>query len=350
MSVDVLANTSIKNNLTSSEQLRYWRNSVLMSGRGTVSDNQIKDILDKTLENTTIKRACCLGGVSATEPNTFAVRVRIPIPKDFTTPLPDVNKKFGFIDKIVNVPASLCTDLPNAGNPVTYKKPARSDTTYNRPCDDFYKLYCANMLAFYIDEHQAVYPGKKIDSELFAKDYKPECACFNLNSDFPPNVPLSPRCLQYTGCSNDFYDQGIAYLDFRSRERCPENITICSQVIDLSNTNVGGNINISAELKNTCGNQPGWNSAGGPGGGPGTGQPGQPAQPGQPGQPGQPAQPGQPGQPGKPGTKPEDVLYEKYAGYELWKWMLIGFFILLLICCCSSSGIYASRKKSRPQP
>ena len=255
---DALIDTSIKNNLTNPQQLRYWRNSILMAGRNIRDDNIARDILDRTLSNTTVKRACCLGAASSTDPRSFAVQVRIPIPRDFND-LSDTNRDFGFIDKIVNVPRTMCDSLQDStGNNVRYARPNRSDTTYSRPCDDFYKLYCENMLAFYVDEYKRAHPGQKIDSELFATEYKPECACFNVNSDFPPNVPLSPRCLQYAGCRNDLSDQGLVYLDFRSRDRCPENITICSQVIDLSNTTAGGNINISAELQNTCGGQPGW--------------------------------------------------------------------------------------------
>lgn len=250
---DALVSTSIKNNMTSQEQVAYWRN-VLFS-QGTPTDQQVKNALDQVLANTTIKRACCLGGPN---PNAFNVNVRIPIPSDYSTDIPTINKNFGYIDKSVSVPSSLCANLPSPNGPVTYTKPTTAD--YSTPCDNFYSVYCANMRAFYNDEYQATYPGKTPDSASFSVDYKKECACFNPNPSFPPTF-LSPLCLLYPNCTKANADQGQVYLDPLSRKPCPDNVTICQQVIDLSNASAGGSINVSPELNNNCGNQPGWSSS-----------------------------------------------------------------------------------------
>lgn len=88
--------------------------------------------------------------------------------------------------------------------------------------------------------------------------YKPECECYNFNSDFPPNVPLSPRCLMYTGCSQSVSSDGGCYLDPASRATCPEDLTICNQVVNVSGASAGGNINVSPELEMKCGGQSGF--------------------------------------------------------------------------------------------
>jgi uncharacterized membrane protein YgcG len=314
MSINALANSTIKNNLQSPAQLRYWRNSILMLGKSTLNDNEVKDTLDKTLVDTTIKRACCLG--ARTGSDTFRVRVRIPLPPDYAQNIPDINKDFNFIDRIVEVPVSMCDRIMSADGPVAYRKPVKRNDTYSKPCDDFYKLYCANVLAFYIDEFQTKFPGKKIDTDLFAKEYKQECACFNLNSEFPDTVPLSPRCLMYTGCSDIYNDEGIVYLDPKSRKVCPESITICKQIIDLSNVRSGGEINISAELRNQCGNQPGWDGGGG-GGGSGGGSGGGGGGGG-----------GKGDNEGSAGTKIFNALTEKYNKVPLWIWLLGGLVLI----------------------
>jgi hypothetical protein len=252
---DTLVEASMKNNMTSKDQIAYWR-GVLFS-QGTPSDQDVKNALDQVLSNTTIKRACCLGSSNANA-NDFSVNVRIPIPKNYSSDIPQINKNFGYIDKTVRVPSKLCNGLTGPRGPEDYAKPTSPD--YSSPCDDFYNVYCANMRAFYNDEYQSTHPGKTPDSASFSVDYKKECACYNPNPGFPPTF-LSPLCLLYPNCTKANADQGQVYLDPLSRKPCPENVTICQQVIDLSNSSAGGNINLSPELNNKCGNQAGWSSS-----------------------------------------------------------------------------------------
>ena len=256
MSIDSLVNTSMKNNLISDTDINFWRNSILLAGKSTSTNEQVKTILDQTLQNTTIKRACCLAGGTTSYP----VKVRIPIPSDFSGTLPKINTDFGFIDKVVQVPPTMCNSLPSSNGNVPYKKPNRNDPVYSKPCDDFYKLYCANMLGLYTTEYLENLGGQSPDPFIYANEYKPECACYNFGSDIPSTVPLSTKCLMYPNCNESNYDTGVAYLDPKSRDLCPQSITICQQVVDLTNAQAGGNITISSQLKNQCGSTPGWNN------------------------------------------------------------------------------------------
>jgi hypothetical protein len=323
MSRDALEHATIKNNLTSPDEILYWRSVPPVLGKSTMGDEQVKEVLDKTLENTTVKRACCLGAGT----NSLSVKVRIPLPKDYTD-YANINKDFNFIDKAIQVPASMCKKVESADGPVDYVKPNKRNENYTKPCDDFYKVYCANMLAFYIDEFEENYPGKVINADKFAKEYKHECACFNLNSDFPPSTPLSSRCLQYPGCNDAYNDLGLVYLDPASRKTCPESVVLCQQIIDVSNTSAGGSITITPELQNQCGGQPGWPPASGTGGtGGGTGGT------------------GGTGSTGKGGTGTGtgiDTIMES----RMWFWLFVGFIVFLFLLSCSASSWYFRNRKT----
>ncbi|VBB18533.1 hypothetical protein YASMINEVIRUS_996 [Yasminevirus sp. GU-2018] len=244
---DALVSASIKNNLTTPGQLSYWRDRLFKLG--TPTDDQIKNNLDNILSNTTIKRACCLGG---TDPNNFNVNVRIPLPENYTTGIPEINTKFGYIDKVVSVPSSMCKNLPTATGRADYTKPAKNNPTYNGPCDDFYDVYCANMLAFYNDEYTSTYPNQKPDNKKFVSQYKPECACFSPDATIPQSVNYGPLCFMAQNCNTANNDSGTVYLDYRSRGTCPSSLTICNQIVDLSGAQAGGNIVVSPEMKNEC--------------------------------------------------------------------------------------------------
>ena len=124
----------------------------------------------------------------------------------------------------MTIPASMCNNLPTSSGSANYVKSAKNDPTYNGPCDDFYKVYCANMRAFYNDEYQAVYPGGTPDYNTFSIQYKPECACLNPNPSIPLNFPYGPACLMYPNCSTANNDRGVVYLDPASRKDCPASL------------------------------------------------------------------------------------------------------------------------------
>lgn len=245
---DILATLSMKNNMVSPLEIEYWRRRLFVNG--THSDEQIRTYLDNILSSTTVKRACCLDGSDRKK-----VNVRIPIPKNLSIEgLPQINKDFGFIDKVVEVPAGMCENLPTSHGSNTYSKPDKTNPNYNKPCDDFFDVYCANMLALYNEEHKSLNPNSAPNYDKFVNEYKPECACYNPNSiSAIDKLPYGPRCLMYPKCTNANNDNGLVYLDPMSRDKCPDNLTICNQIIDLSNVSAGGNIIVSPELNNTCG-------------------------------------------------------------------------------------------------
>lgn len=253
---NALIYSSIKNNLTTTDQLNssdYGRNSILLSG-STLTDQQVKDQLDNILDNTTVKRACCLEGLSS-DTNSWQVPVRIPIPPDLSG-LPSLNTDFGYYDVPVNVPKTMCATAgkDTDGKAVAYVKP--KDPTYSKPCDDFYTLYCANMIAFYWDELTANNPtAAAFNSNQFA-DYKPECGCYNIGTDLiPATSDLSSKCIGYKNCKDARWDRGDTYLDSKSRKDCPDNITICKQVLTLP-TVVQGNVNIEDNnFSQACGSE-----------------------------------------------------------------------------------------------
>jgi hypothetical protein len=270
MSYDALAHAQIKNNMTNPEQLRYWTSTVLQ-GEGLVSEDEITNALDSILSNTTIKRACCLGGEDEDDPTRFKVNVRIPIPTGLT-PSDSRHIDYGFIDKPIKVPKSFCKNVMSSdGKPRDYDKPDRRLGEYSKQCDDFYGVYCPNMMTFYMQETRADNPNASIDSGVFANFYKPECACYNILEPIPPKVNLSTRCLNFPQCDDTNGDQGITYLDMESRKKCPESYTICTQIANLSGTKAGNDVNVQNYLTNECGGDQTGPSD------PGTGVPGTPS-------------------------------------------------------------------------
>lgn len=252
-----LVNASIQNNMTSAKQIAYWQGTGTFSKiNGSTNATDIKTYLNNVLSNTTIKRACCLGGPNK---NNFTVNVRIPIPANYdTSDLPAINQSLGFIDKTVTVPSTLCNNLMiKDGTLATYAKNSPTNPTYNTACDDFYAVYCANMRAQYNDEFSTVYPGQTVDMNQFVQYYKPECSCYAW--DVPPAARMySPMGLGYTNCTSTDNDAGNVYLDPASRDptKKPSELVICSQLINLAGAQAGGDIHIDASLTQNCGNNP----------------------------------------------------------------------------------------------
>jgi hypothetical protein len=244
-SVDALVYSEINNNMIDKDELDEWRSSIFVRD-GTLIDKQITDRLNDVMKNTTIKRACCLGNVSEDDPDMLVVNARIPIPLSInSSDLSSLNNKFKYYDKRIHVPKSLCNEFvkPNKGN----------DSVYQRPCDDFYNVYCSNMKKMYMKE---IGPNAKFDNEEFAK-YKPECACYNEFTKFSRDgIPISPKCMMFPGCTDSNYDNGVVYLDPESRKNCPQeiNMAICNQIINLSDSDfeAGGGIELAPDMKNEC--------------------------------------------------------------------------------------------------
>lgn len=250
-----LVYASMKNEMTTPDQYNYWRKQSIFGNRGSLSSQQIQNELNAILSNTTIKRACCLASPVDGDPDHYKVNVRVPVPKTWSNNGGDKrNIDYGFIDKAVKVPKAYCNAVKSSdGSTTSYIKPNKRDSNYSKQCDDFYSAYCPNMMTYFINESKALNPDSDIDTREFANFYKQECSCFDLFNIFPPNTNLSARCLKFPQCNDTNGDLGIVYLDQESRKQCPDNITICSQVQNLSGAGAGRDVNVKTFMENTCG-------------------------------------------------------------------------------------------------
>lgn len=190
----------------------------------------LKNIRNGILNNTNIKRACCLGQDN--------ISVRIPIPNEIQKRIDDdeyktanieLIKRFKYFDKNVYVPKKLC---PQGYEP---------KTTY---CDNFYSVYCKNIL----NEYNKVNRGRSYNHDEFIK-FKPDCGCYGDVSSFGKQLPSTfPRKCIFNGCG----ESAPGYLDKDSRENdC--SITMCNSMINLTNAQVGGDANIAPHIKQNCG-------------------------------------------------------------------------------------------------
>ena len=231
--IDALVYSGIKNNLTSVQMVEAGISSKFPD-QPTMGQ---ADYTNQVLSSTTIKRACAQNYKKPNVPqDKFVVSVRIPTPEGFNVDQSSnaaIYKKFGFIDKTVYVPASLCTTL-------------EADYSYQSSAsDDFMSLYCNNMKLFYNDEIKLL--GTSYNDNEFSQ-YKPECACY---IDKPGNIGASganaPPLCYAPGC-----DQSTtAYLDPKSRGTCTMNI--CSSVVNVgTNSTVGGNVSANTNVKLAC--------------------------------------------------------------------------------------------------
>jgi hypothetical protein len=235
--VDALVYASIPNNL-SGNQL----NSSGLATKLTISDPQeTNKILSEMLDETTIKRACCINKNRAgNTSDKYPVTVRIPTPKDYqygSNPLSEVWQKFNYIDKTVYIPASMCDEL----NTSTGKQYDNTTQT----CQDFMALYCANVNAFYTDEVNTL--GTPYSDDEFA-NYKPECACFAETPSYIQGA-IAPACWA-VGCDPN---SATAFLDTHSRTPC--DVTICNSNFNAAGLSVGGSANINSKVTQQCGNQ-----------------------------------------------------------------------------------------------
>lgn len=197
-------------------------------------DNQLK-FFDKVLENTTIKRACCLGSES--------INVRIPIPADMQDKIEgheftfaDLYIKYGYYDRSVNVPPELC--------PADY-------TPGSNSCNNFYAIYCKN-----IYENFKKLAGPSLESQDFnvAHDrfvrFKEDCGCYGntapLGDSFSTSIPR--KCVFHTGCGDA---NATSYLDPTSRNSSCQ-LKICKMINDLSGAVVGGDVDIKERIVQNC--------------------------------------------------------------------------------------------------
>lgn len=235
MAQDALMYASMTNSLTSNDQLANISKSLIGTYKfttGTVDQNNAAiQNLNKLLNKTQIKRACCN--------NTSKVNVRIPLPPNevlATGSSSALLQKYQYYDKQIDVPIStpgFCTI-----DGVTY--------TQNSPdCDDFYNVYCMNVVNEFTNGNGGVFN----DADFV--NYKPECACYQPEPSWLAQAlsgTPTPKCF-YPGCSI-----GQAYLDPISRnENC--DLTICNQAVNIGSADVSQNSSLILNIKAECGAQ-----------------------------------------------------------------------------------------------
>jgi len=238
--IDSLIYANIGNNLTSSELNQYGLSSVF----NPPDPSQTQQYLNNVLDDSTIKRACCLtnGRPGITSESMIPITVRIPIPKNYdfgNNPLASTWQKFGYIDKTVEVPAYMCNQLGEgtSGDGFNYN---------SQSCQDFYSLYCNNMLSMYNSEVNAL--GYPSDSDEFTLSYKPECACFQEQPSYLTGS-IPPTCYA-SGCTPN---NERVFLSTNARQPC--STTICTTNLNLGGAKAGGNITFSQQIQQSCGNQ-----------------------------------------------------------------------------------------------
>lgn len=178
--------------------------------------------LTQILDKTTAKRLCCMNkGLSGNEnKSSFTVKVRLPLPKDINGL--DLEKKYGYYDKEITVPASIC-NLPELSN---YKYTGEGGNT---TCDKFYKGYCENILNDYKKLSGADKDPNKFDMNEFNK-FKPECACY---TPAPSGLPSEMK--QFTHCWLSACNTS-PYRPSNLRDDCKFDIQQCIQNVT---TNIG---------------------------------------------------------------------------------------------------------------
>ena len=226
--------------------IQKWRD-VFYAGKQTKTNKEIIDDLSRTLDDSLKKRACCLRSVNIDDPSKYNVSVRLPIPYSAKIEKMDPrNVKYEFIDINTTVPSSDCSKLKDHnGKNATFDRGSKA-------CDVFYETYCHNAAVDY--EEKAKRLGIKPSARDFANFHKTECSCYNAYLPLPPYTNLSRRCLRFPKCSKEEEKDGNVYIDPMSRNKCPENLTICTQLVDFSNTSAGKDINSELFLMNNCGN------------------------------------------------------------------------------------------------
>jgi hypothetical protein len=242
--IDALVYTSIKNNVTDPEILSGFSS---FSGGSGATITQRDVLLNGILDQTTIKRACCLGRATPDSEISAAISsnrthqgidVKIPMPKVVNLeeyPNKDLFKRLKYFTKKVYIPQSECTRLGYSTIPSQIDK-----------CDNFYKLYCANALNFYKKEVNTNIVNNEATQDEFSK-YYPDCSCYGIPPDVPGAAESPPRCTM-KNCGN----QTGSYLDPNSRTGACSTV-FCSQNLEILAQNVMGNVNVDrTQFQSEC--------------------------------------------------------------------------------------------------
>ena len=236
--IDALVYSEVKNTVKQAnspifKQLQDTLNKDTVAGLTTE--------LDDLLQKSTIKRACCMAkqrnsdaGGTLTENDTYTVKLKLPIPKNYNPGNEDDKKRDilrGYILQDVKVPLNLCKQYFDSNYSLS-----EGIAGFDK-CESFYKAYCGNQRNMY----DADLKGEGNDADYVINYSNQECACFiKKPSDLTqvqrsgPNACWAPRCEKDNATR--------AYLDLGTRkEQCKG--TYC-----INNTNFG---NVGAQYQGT---------------------------------------------------------------------------------------------------
>ena len=249
LELNALAYATFQNIIPVSEMASFGLSTVTSQAP---DQTNVVGFLDGFLDNTQLKRACCVygGAPGNAQSESYNILVRIPIPGNPATYNFNTStfgpqwQKFQYIDKAVTIPASVCASLTDENGPY------QSGTSN---CDNFMNIYCSNAKADYTNAVSIL--GTPFDNDEFAS-FKPECPCYGNKPSYITGNP-SPQCY-FNSCSPT---SGV-YLSPAARQPC--SATFCTANIDLSGNKVGGEVNVSSKVVQNCGNVGGENPPGSP--------------------------------------------------------------------------------------
>lgn len=205
---------------------------------GPMTSAEIATDLNKVLNNSSIKRACCLG---LSDNENIEVKIKIPDPEPSLLSDPTSNrgklyKKHNYFVKQIKIPRNLCNSSLLGGE--------GSWEPGSENCDVFYDTFCRNML----DRFNNVNSVAKYDADTF-NAYQTDCGCYGyVDPRLKPSAGVPPKCYM-RGCDIGLADRKNLYLDPASRISPACSLNICNQILDASKNVVGGNYNLTAQFK-----------------------------------------------------------------------------------------------------
>jgi len=201
---------------------------------GATSPLTSEKYLDQLINNTSIKRACCLRRESY-DNKSYKVDVKLPYDDKIMKDVADLDteslekwKKYGFIPVEVEVPKEVCNSIDGG---TLYGDEIKDNVTHQ--CDRFMSSYCENT--------KFLYEKDLSGSEFNTAEYlftTPECGCYiDRPLNFKPSVQTS--CFAGTMCLNS-----ATYKDLLTRQEPACKIQECTSIMNLGKweSNMGGNI------------------------------------------------------------------------------------------------------------
>ena len=210
------------------------RGTAFTNFKSQTGTNTIAD-LDKLINNTTIKRACCMQSETDNKLG-YKINVKLPYVESVVNTMIGVDattksnwKKLGFMTKEISVPKTMCANVDGIDYTINPEIPG----TYDK-CDKFMLSYCENAKHLY---------NLDLSGQTFVNaDFivtTPECGC---HIDRPLNFKgsVQPPCYAGTWC----YGNSIAYKDRGTRTDGACKINECTSIMNLGdwNTVMGGAI------------------------------------------------------------------------------------------------------------